>query len=107
MKFKKVKLNKIVGTGLKGYFKGSYKSIVKIFGVPEKSLNEKTQVNWRIEFDDGIIATIYDWKVEQDYNINKDWNIGGHTRKGFYYVAALLMKKERHELVVNLFGEFS
>lgn len=107
MKFKKAVTDKILGTSLKGYFKGSYKSIVKIFGEPKKSSNDKTQVNWRIEFDDGVIATIYDWKVEQDYNVNKDWNIGGHTREAFYYVTALLMKEERHELIVNLFRDFS
>ncbi len=78
---------KISGSHLQGYLDISYKSLVSILGEPLLGSGDKNQVEWHIE-DNGVIATIYDWK---DYRNPKDidlWNIGGFNQK-----ALILIKK--------------
>jgi len=78
---------KVGGTSLKGYITASRKELVETFGEPclfEPSTMEKVQIEWCLEFEDGTVATIYDWKqyghIPPEDEI-VDWNVGGHSAK--------------------------
>ena len=63
-----------------------YSVLVEKFGPPKPgSDNYKTDVEWYIEFEDGNVATIYNWKDGHNYRGEeglhhtdiKEWHIGG------------------------------
>lgn len=59
-------LNKINGTYLQGELVTTRKALVRAFGEPqfEELSGDKTSIEWLLEFEDGTIATIYDYKRE-------------------------------------------
>jgi hypothetical protein len=84
------------GTSLKGYITASRKELVEVFGEPclfEPSTMEKVQIEWCLEFGDGTVATIYDWKqyghIPPEDEI-VDWNVGGHSAKAMDQVLAAI-----------------
>tara|TARA_Y100000401_G_C8196591_1_gene161455 strand:+ start:104 stop:454 length:351 start_codon:yes stop_codon:yes gene_type:complete len=98
------KTDSICGTSLQGNVNCSYQDLVSIFGEQHSSGDDyKTSCEWGIEFDDGIIATIYDWKQNKIY-LGEDegihytevtnWNIGGNSWKSHFYIYMLLETKE-------------
>ncbi len=75
------------GTSLSGHLKATYNHLIKFVGkptYPNGSDNYKTDVEWVIEFPNGAIMTIYNWKNGKNYNGKEgleieeitDWNIG-------------------------------
>jgi len=84
IKFKRYK-GSVVGTSLIGEIDVSYKQLVKVFGKPDKGDGYKTEAEWRLKFEDGTIATIYDYKSSKTYDPEyglpveeiRDWHIGG------------------------------
>lgn len=76
------------GTFLQGSIKISYASLCKIFGKPIGwTPGGKVQTEWFIRFEDGTVATIYDWKR---YGVMpewiSEWNVGGHGEKALQLV---------------------
>ncbi len=70
------------GTNLKGVVETTYDAIVNLFGKPlGGSADGKTTCEWILEFEDGTVATIYDWKTGTTPKELYKWNIGGHTYK--------------------------
>ncbi len=70
------------GTSLKGFVTTTYDNLVKTFGNPKQgSADGKTTCEWLFEFEDGTVATIYDWKTKSTPKELYKWNIGGHTYK--------------------------
>lgn len=69
------------GTHLQGYINTTYGNLLEIFGEPTALESEDGKVNceWVIEFEDGLIATIYDWKEGEIPVDFYDWHIGGHS----------------------------
>jgi len=68
------------GTSLQGYVTACFHELVEVFGEPEGG-GDKTTVEWALEFEDGTVATIYDWK-EYDTPMGKyDWHVGGYNLK--------------------------
>jgi hypothetical protein len=70
------------GTWLQGYMEATRREIESAFGKPNyESEGDKVTTEWNILFEDGTVATIYDWKryemgaPEMDERIT--WNIGG------------------------------
>ena len=72
-----------------GVFEASYDTIKTAFGNACGGDGYKTQVEWSIQFEDGTIATIYDWKEGDQYNgegqgthFSKvtEWHIGGFNQ---------------------------
>jgi hypothetical protein len=69
------------GTWLQGYTDATRRELEATFGEPFDGDGYKTTTEWAIRFDDGTIATIYDWKRYEmgapamDERI--EWNIGG------------------------------
>ena len=85
------------GTSLVGYLEvTSFYRLIEMFGRPSDNFDDyKSDAEWDIEFDDGLVATIYNWKNGLNYNdkIDKDgnhglqltdityWNVGGKDPK--------------------------
>ena len=73
------------GTSLVGKITASYENLIETFGEPMEGDGYKTDADWKIEFEDGSVATIYNWKNGKNYcghsglkTVNiRNWNIGG------------------------------
>lgn len=76
----------INGTCLCGYVKVSYADLCRVFGTPTTGDAYKVDAEWILEFEDGIKATIYNYKDGRNYNgpegmpteLITDWHIGGN-----------------------------
>jgi hypothetical protein len=72
-------------THLVGYVSSTQKQLRECFGSPMKfsqhDSDGKVTTEWLIEFEDGVIATIYDWKRYEEgspaLNEVYEWHIGG------------------------------
>tara|TARA_X000001382_G_scaffold84098_1_gene59526 strand:+ start:25 stop:531 length:507 start_codon:yes stop_codon:yes gene_type:complete len=114
-------LNKMVGTHFFGSFKGlSFTQLTELFGTPikneylpwsDETENKDTRYQWLIEFEDGLLATIYDWKV--DYKKSSvwtdssdiEWHVGGHDPRVMDRVYKLTKLDEQmtfHEAIVTM-----
>ena len=79
----------INGTSLSGYVSEDYNTLCTLFGEPTESDGYKVDAEWAIEFSDGKVATIYNWKDGKNYcganglNVEdiKEWHIGGHCNE--------------------------
>jgi hypothetical protein len=68
------------GTSLQGYIRAYYHQLVAVFGLPLVG-GDKTTVEWCLEFEDGTVATIYDWKeYETPMGLHR-WHIGGKSQE--------------------------
>jgi hypothetical protein len=88
------------GTSLAGGIRATYDQLVAVFGKPEffdlDNSDGKIDVEWAIAFDNGTVATIYNWKNGKNYcgseglNVADivDWNVGGS-----HYDAAILVEE--------------
>jgi len=95
MKFRKATNDEATGTYQTGALYTDYHKIVNVFGEPEEIISDKTQVEWILKFEDGTIATVYDYRAIAIPEKNKDWYIGGKNIKSVYYVLALVLKHYR------------
>ena len=90
-----------MGTSLQGYISTTKGELVKAFGKPtyEALDDDKTSIEWVLQFEDGTIATIYDYKREgSGYygeegallgdNEEYDYHIGGVDARVVYLVTA-------------------
>lgn len=72
------------GTSYKGEITTTYNRLVELFGEPSRSSGDgKMDVKWDVEFENGIVGSIYNYKNGVRYgnpNIESitEWNIGGH-----------------------------
>ena len=88
-------LSKINGTCGQGIVITSYDKLVELFGEPNKTGSDKTQVEWDIEWSDGTISTIYDWKCYgQEPEEVTEWSIGGNNFKSVQYIKDLFDKSD-------------
>lgn len=63
----------------------SYEQLIERFGEPKLSGYDgaKTKAQWVIAFDDGMLATIYDWKeYSKETDEITDWHIGSKMGQG-------------------------
>lgn len=74
------------GTHLQAYVPTTRAKIESVFGAPtveNDDPSDKVTTEWVIRFDDGTIATIYDWKRYEEgapaMNEQIVWHIGGHS----------------------------
>lgn len=68
------------GTSLQGYMPAYLHQLIEVFGEPEGG-GDKTTVEWCLEFEDGTVATIYDWKEYETPTGLYHWHIGGRNQK--------------------------
>ena len=71
------------GTSLMGYVDASYGKLRSVFGPPlsGSSGDGKVKAEWLIEFDDGTVGTIYDYKSSVTPKHNTEWHVGGRHHK--------------------------
>jgi hypothetical protein len=67
-------------TSLQGYMPARYEELVAVFGEPTDS-GDKTTAEWALKFEDGTIATIYDWKEYSTPMYEYNWHIGGKSKQ--------------------------
>ena len=99
MKF--TKATEANGTHLQGNVGATYQELVEVFGEPIRydsdgttHMNNKTDAEWRIIFEDGTKATIYNYKNGLNYlgeegkrvNQISMWNVGGHSERAVFLV---------------------
>jgi hypothetical protein len=85
------------GSSLKGYINATYSQLIGALGKPTydtPSGDEKTQMEWVVEFNDEIF-TIYDWKTySRNYTENElnRFNVGGKTYAGDFidYIESII-----------------
>lgn len=90
-------LESAIGTSLMGHMESPYHKIANVLGDPSDSGDEyKIDARWVIGFEDGTIATIYNWKNGHNYCGEEEglpigsitfWHIGGNDPK----VVAMVM----------------
>ena len=84
MKFTKDAI--VNGTSLQGHIVTTYFELVEKFGEPDFIGGDKITAEWALEFADGTVATIYDWKYGDTPMYKTEWNIGGKTKEAVYRV---------------------
>ena len=93
--------NKINGSHLQGCISCTYAHLVNTFGQPHQdapSSDDKVDVEWSFEFNDGTVATIYNYKDGFAYLGKEgtptekitDWHVGGRDKKSLEYINKLL-----------------
>jgi len=89
------------GTYLQGHIDTTYENIVSVLGKQHHHGDDyKTDAEWNIKFEDGTIATLYNWKNGLNYCGSKGlpleditkWNIGGHNPRAVALLIDLLNK---------------
>lgn len=87
-----------IDTHLQGRVTCGYDRLVELFGDPGIGDGYKTDAEWIIRFDDGTVATIYNWKNGRSYlgesappvTEIRSWNVGGHSCRAYLLVGSLL-----------------
>ncbi len=64
-------------SSLRGYVNATYDELCRCFGAPTVFIGDKTNAEWFIEFEDGSVATVYDWKLDHIPLGPYRWHIGG------------------------------
>ena len=87
-------------TGYVGKITTTFSELKKKFGKPNIIVEkgEKTDAEWLIQFENGVIATIYNYKNGKNYVGNSgiatskitDWHIGGHVEDAYNLVTQVL-----------------
>jgi len=85
----------INGTSLQGTIRTTRAHIESVFGAPtydNGDPEDKVITEWQLTFDNGVIATIYDWKNYAKVGMNDpyDWHIGGKDYRAVEAVSAAL-----------------
>ena len=86
------------GSSVVGTINVEYSTLTKVFGNPTPSDGCKSDAEWEIEFSDGTVATIYNWKNGKNYRGSSGlpktkitcWHIGGFTKKSVSLVKQAL-----------------
>ena len=92
-----------------GNLDAGYHLLCKLFGQPTMGDGEKTDAEWRIEFEDGTKATIYNWKNGFSYcgsfgtptTQMTRWSVGGYNQRSLDLVKRLV---DDHETVATIQG---
>ena len=89
LKVKKADWKAVNGTSLKGYIGCDYATLVEVFGKEHSDGDGyKVDAEWCLQFSNGVVATIYNYKDGKNYcgedGYDKedltDWHIGGKSR---------------------------
>lgn len=105
------------GTCLQGHIDTTYENIVSVLGKQHHNGDDyKTDAEWNIKFEDGTIATLYNWKNGKNYCGEEgcelediiEWNIGGHSPRAVDLLTNLLNKSDNVllESLEDVVGQF-
>lgn len=85
------------GTFLQGYITAGYRDLLAKFGPHLSGDGYKVDAEWNLLFDDGTVASIYNWKNGPSYLGNTarlgaidEWNIGGSSSRAVEMVKEVL-----------------
>ena len=87
------------GSHLQGYAGTHYDALVRAFGEPTTCDGFKVDWQWLIKFDDGTVATVYNWKNGPNYLGNHEgkkpnqitqWHVGGKADRALTLVREVL-----------------
>lgn len=86
-----------VGGSLQGRINITYAELKKVLGLPHEGDDYKVDAEWSINFNNGINATIYNYKDGKNYNGKSglpktkitDWHIGGESEEAVKLVYQL------------------
>ena len=70
-------------TAFRGYVIARYDELVGAFGEPDDGPDadlDKVTCCWRLQFEDGVVVSIYDWKEQQTPYQRYDWHIGSKAQ---------------------------
>jgi hypothetical protein len=89
------------GTCLQGEIDISFAELVEKFGESGETDGYKVDAEWKLKFEDGGVATIYNYKSGKNYNGEegletediRDWHIGGCDRKAVERVYEIFGRK--------------
>lgn len=79
----------INGTCFQGEITATFPELVGLFGQPHDGDGRKVDAEWDVRFEDGTVATIYNWKSGKNY-CGKDgteteqitnWHVGGEHKR--------------------------
>ena len=86
------------GTHLQGYISTSYSKLCGLLGESQSWDGYKTDWEWNIEFEDGTVATIYNWKNGPNYGASevtpdmiREWHVGGFNSEALENVKRILL----------------
>lgn len=65
------------GMSLRGFVLVGFEELVEVFGQPDDGCDEKTRVEWRLRFEDGTVATVYDYYASRPVKELGYWHVGG------------------------------
>jgi hypothetical protein len=95
------------GTSLQGYLNVPFSRVVEAFGEPSEGDGYKVAFEWGVRFEDGTVATIYDYKASSLYdegeptpewmreNDYSDWHVGGNSKRAAELVNEIFAEKEQ------------
>lgn len=96
-------------SSLKGEFPITYAELVEIFGKPKYGPNDsdmdKVTCEWVLTFEDGTIATIYDWKTNRTPMNEYEWHIGGQSAEAYTYVVDCII--QHRDKLVKMIRDYS
>lgn len=100
------------GTSLMGYTDASYQELVDIFGEHTECDGYKVDAEWVLEFEDGKVATIYNYKTGVNYLGSdgmpveeiRDWYIGGFDDIVVSRVTDIL-KANKKEMLLGTYSD--
>jgi len=81
MNFEEASGIEVNGSSYRGVVNTTYEKLVTVFGPPHEGPHDRTldkiTCEWRLRFEDGDIATIYDWKETDTPMGEYEWHVGG------------------------------
>lgn len=79
------------GTSLKGQVYTTYDKLVSALGKPKGgSADGKTTCEWIVEFEDGSVVTIHDWKTSNTPKDLHNWHVGARSHAALDYLEEVL-----------------
>lgn len=81
------------GTSLCGYINTTFAHLEAVLGAPIEG-GDKTTAEWVIVFEDGTVATVYDWKLSSTPLGLYNWHVGGRDASAVDKVGDLLHLQE-------------
>ena len=85
-------------SSLRGHIQTTLANLIDVFGEPTRfGEGDKVTVQWEVRFDNGIVATIYDWKRYKlgtpGLHESEEYNIGGFDFDAVTLVREALQKR--------------
>lgn len=94
------------GTHLQGNVTATKRDLKSLLGKPlfeSFYADDKVLTEWIIEFADGKVATIYDWKLEEPLALddNYEWHVGGHDKVVVARVNDMIQGEQEYEIEIT------